>query len=197
MPGIRAFLWVFLSFTVVAAALTTELPAPAAAAPGAEPAATLRLGIIDDPDNPQQTEVLKESAEALRKALPGLRIELSALGELELQKAVLDRKIDMYMLSAGFHAYVADLGGADLIAALKPPLCISAERRRRCCLSCPRRRPGALEPLQSALGARSRGKPRILQRLGSGAPRGRERHALPGSLLRQNHLYGRIRTRRD
>ncbi|WP_302432295.1 ATP-binding protein [uncultured Sutterella sp.] len=121
MPGIRAFLWVFLSLTVVAAALTTELPAPAAAAPGAEPAATLRLGIIDDPDNPQQTEVLKESAEALRKALPGLRIELSALGELELQKAVLDRKIDMYMLSAGFHAYVADLGGADLIAALKPP----------------------------------------------------------------------------
>lgn len=122
MPGIRAFLWVFLSLTVVAAALTTELPAPAAAAPGAEPAATLRLGIIDDPDNPQQTEVLKESAEALRKALPGLRIELSALGELELQKAVLDRKIDMYMLSAGFHAYVADLGGADLIAALKPPM---------------------------------------------------------------------------
>ena len=109
MPGIRAFLRLFISFTVVAAALTSGLPGPAAAAPGAEPRATLRLGITDDPDNPQQTEVLKASAEALRKALPGLKIELSALGELELQKAVLDRKIDMYMLSAGFHAYVADL----------------------------------------------------------------------------------------
>lgn len=116
MPGIRAFLKVFLSLTVVAAALMTGLPAAAAAASGAELPATLRLGIIDDPDNPQQTEVLKESAEAL----PDLQIELSALGELELQKAVLDRRIDMYMLSAGFHAYVADLGGADLIAALKP-----------------------------------------------------------------------------
>ena len=109
MPGIRAFLRLFISFTVVAAALTSGLPGPAAAAPGADPRATLRLGITDDPDNPQQTEVLKASAEALRKALPGLKIELSALGELELQKAVLDRKIDMYMLSAGFHAYVADL----------------------------------------------------------------------------------------
>ena len=82
MPGIRAFLKVFLSLTVVAAALMTGLPAAAAAASGAELPATLRFGIIDDPDNPQQTEVLKESAEALQKALPDLQIELSALGEL-------------------------------------------------------------------------------------------------------------------
>lgn len=82
---------------------------------------TLELGIIDDPQYPERTEVLRETVRHLKDALPDFVIRVTALPELELQKRVLERKLDVYFLSAGFHTYIADIGGADLLGTLKPP----------------------------------------------------------------------------
>lgn len=92
-----------------------------------KPSKTLRFGYFESAPTRMRERLLEPTVAALRKAFPGLRVELVRVNEFDLQLGVVERNFDLFLVSSGYYTYLNDAGsGAIRLATRKSPVTTSA-----------------------------------------------------------------------
>lgn len=93
------------------------------------PSKSLRIGYFETAPSGMREKLLEPTLEALRRIFPDKSVELVPFKEFDLQVEIVQRKLDLFLISSGFYTYLADAGsGAMWIATRKAPVTVSSEK---------------------------------------------------------------------